>query len=264
MNIYMRDSDILFTELNTFLESTNVDFMNHGYYPPYDFIKKEDQDFKNQLSLYFSLFDNLKFKNKNILEVGCGRGGGIKALSKYFNFKEVYACDLNEKNIEYCKINNNKNIKFKVSDAQNLDYPDNYFDIIINVESSHNYENFSLFFNEVKRVLKPNGIFLYTDVGNTIHFFPNFFYLFKNIIRTDITDNVANATKDDIENFKNLKIKQDVKEWLVDLATRKYYDYSSQKNRYIRYVCSDNDDWFNKNNDKQNWSFLFQSLSAEK
>jgi ubiquinone/menaquinone biosynthesis C-methylase UbiE len=243
----MQDPDIFFTDLNTFFESTNVDFMNHGYYPSHDFIKKEDQDFKNQLSLYFSLFDNLKFKNKNILEIGCGRGGGIKALNKYFNFKEVHACDLNEKNIEYCKTNNDTNIKFKVSDAQNLDYPDNYFDIIINVESSYNYENFSLFFNEVKRVLKPDGIFLYTDTGPAIYFFPNFFHLFKNIIRTDITDNVANACKDDIENFKNLKIKEDVKEWLIDLATRKYYEeYSLHKSKYTKYVCSSNDDWFSK------------------
>lgn len=243
----MADSDEFFTNHNAFLESTNVDFMNHGYYPPHDFIKKEDQDFKNQLSLYFSLFDNLKFKNKNILEVGCGRGGGIKALIKYFNFKEVHACDLNEKNIEYCKTNNDTNIKFKVSDAQNLDYPDNYFDIIINVESSHNYENFPLFFNEVKRVLKPDGIFLYTDNGPAIYQFPNFFYLFKNIIRTDITDNVANACKDDIENFKNLKIKEDVKEWLINLATKVYYEeYSWHRTKFIKYVCSDSDDWFKR------------------
>jgi len=242
----MRDPDIFFTRLNNFFESTDVDFMNHGYYPPSSLIKKEDEDFKNQISLYLSLFDNLNFKNKNILEIGCGRGGGIKALNKYFNFNEIHACDLNEKNIEYCN-NNNTDIKFKVSDAQNLNYPNNYFDIIINVESSYNYEDFSLFFNEVKRVLKPNGIFLYTDVGRTIHFFPNFFHLFKNIIRTDITNNVANSCKDDIENFKNLEIKQEVKEWLVNLATRKYYEeYSLHKSKYIKYVCSDSDDWFNR------------------
>ena len=242
----MPESNEFYTNINKFFESTNVDFMNHGYYPPHDFIKKENQDFKNQLSLYFSLFNNLKFKNKNILEVGCGRGGGIKALSQYFNFKEVYACDLNEKNIEYCKTNNDTNIKFKVLDAQNLDYPDNYIDIIINVESSYNYENYPLFFNGVKRVLKPDGIFLYTDIGRTIHHFPTFFYLFKNIIRTDITKNVANACKDDIENFKNLKVRQDVKEWLISLAEEKYYNYSLYNNQYIKYICSDSDDWFKK------------------
>jgi ubiquinone/menaquinone biosynthesis C-methylase UbiE len=241
------DTNGLYTEINKFFESTDIEFMNHGYYPPHSFIKKEDKNFKNQLSLYLSLFDNLKIKNKNILEVGCGRGGGIKKLSKYFNFTEIHACDLNKNNIEYCKVNNKANIDFKVSNAENLDYSDNYFDIIINVESSHNYKNYPLFFNEVKRILKPDGIFLYTDVGMTIHSFPQFFYLFKNIIRTDITKNVANACKDDIENFKNLKIKKDVMEWLVHLAEQKYYnEYSVHNNQYIKYVCSDSDDWFKK------------------
>lgn len=238
--------DNFYSDLNTFFESTNVDFMNHGYYPSYNFIKKEDQDFKNQLSLYLSLFDNLKFTNKNILEVGCGRGGGIKSLNKYFNFTEIHACDLNKKNIEYCN-KNNKNINFKVSNAESLDYEDNYFDIVVNVESSHCYQNFPLFFYEVKRILKPNGIFLYTDNGPAIHAFPDFFHLFKNIIRTDITKNVASACKEDMENFKNLKIKQDVKEWLINIAETKYYTkYSLYKDQYIKYVCSDNDDWFNK------------------
>jgi len=243
----MPDPDITFTKAYTLFDSTNVDFMNHGYYPPYDFIKEEDQDFKNQVSLYLSLFDNLRFKNKNILEVGCGRGGGIKALNKYFNFKEVHACDLNERNIEYCKTNNNTKINFKVLDAQNLDYPSNHFDIIINVESSHNYQNFPLFFNEVKRILKPDGIFLYTDTGPAIEFFPNFFHLFKNIIRTDITENVANSCKHDIENFKNLKIKEEAKEFLINIAKRKYdEEYSLRKSEYTRYICYNNGNWFNK------------------
>ena len=243
----MTNSNKFYTYLNKFFESTNVDFMNHGYYPSHVFIKKEDNDFKNQLSLYLSLFDNLKIKNKNILEVGCGRGGGIKKISKYFNFKEIHACDLNQENIKYCKSNNKTNINFKVSNAESLNYEDNYFDIVINVESSHNYENYPLFFNEVKRVLKSDGIFLYTDAGTAINHFPAFFYLFKNIIRTDITKNVANACKDDIENFKNLKIKEDVKEWLISLSKSKYHnEYSLYDNQYIKYICSDSDDWFKK------------------
>ena len=243
----MSDPDEFYTDINKFFESTNVDFMNHGYYPSYTFIKKEDIDFKNQLSLYLSLFDNLKIKIKNILEVGCGRGGGIKKISKYFNFKEIHACDLNQENIKYCKTNNKKNINFKVSNAENLDYEDNYFDIVINVESSYNYKNYPLFFNEVKRVLKPDGIFLYADLGKTIHRFPEFFYMFKNIIRTDITENVANSCKDDIENFKNLKIREDVKQWLIALTKDKYYkEYSLHNNQYIRYICSDSNDWFKK------------------
>jgi len=228
--------------------STNVDFMNHGYYPASTLIKEEDNDFKNQFSLYLSLFDNITVKNKSILEVGCGRGGGIKKLSKYFTFSQVDACDIREKNIEYCKINNTENINFKVSNAEKLDYPDNSFDIIINVESSHGYNNFSLFFEEVNRVLKPDGIFLYADGGKTIQNFPNFFYLFKNIIRTDITENVANACKDDMENFKHLVVKDEVKEVLLSIAKNKYYEnYYLKNNVYIKYACFNDQNWLVNN-----------------
>lgn len=235
-----------YNEINLFFESTDIDFMNHGYYPPHPITKKTNIIFKNQFSLYLSLFDNLKIENKNILEIGCGRGGGIKNLNKYYNFKEVHACDLNKKNIEYCN-KDNSNIKFKISDAENLDYKNNLFDIVINVESSHCYENPELFFNEVKRVLKPDGIFLYTDVGKTIRYFNNFHNLFKNIYRTDITENVLNSCKDDIKNFKNLNVKNEVKEWMISLAKYKYNEYLiTPKEKYLKYVCSDSDDWFNK------------------
>ena len=38
----MTNSNKFYTYLNKFFESTNVDFMNHGYYPSHVFIKKEE------------------------------------------------------------------------------------------------------------------------------------------------------------------------------------------------------------------------------
>lgn len=35
--------------------------------------------------------------------------------------------------------------------------------MVINVESSHCYGNFELFVSQVQKVLKPDGIFAYTD-----------------------------------------------------------------------------------------------------
>lgn len=240
------DPNSVYDKINSLFQSNDISFMNHGYYPPHNFIKKQNINFKNQASLYLSLFDNLDVNNKNILEIGCGRGGGIQTLSEFFNFKKIYACDLNKKNIEYCIKNNKNKINFQVSNAENLNYKNNMFDIVVNVESSHCYQNPELFFSEVKRVLKTNGIFLYTDVGTTINSFSNFFYLFKNIYRKDITENVKNACKDDIENFKNLDIEINIKNWLVSIAEDMYNGYSLSKSRYITYLCSDSDDWFNK------------------
>lgn len=234
-----------YDNVNNILKSKNIEFLNHGYYPPHPLIEKESVDFKNQHSLYLSLLDNLNVKNKTILEIGCGRGGGIKTLNKYFNFKKVDACDINKKNIDFCKIDKT-NINFKVSNAEELEYEDNSFDVIINVESSHCYKDPLNFFNEIKRVLKKDGIFIYADVGMTIMCFPIAFNLFKNINRTDITDNVRDSCKDDIINFEKLNIEKNEKEWFIDIAKNKYHEYSLSNNQYIKYVCSDSDKWFNK------------------
>lgn len=242
----MIKSNKVYDSLNSLFGSTNIDFMNHGYFPPSSLIKKENEIFKNQKSLYLSLFENIKTQDKSILEIGCGRGGGINTLNKYFTFSSVSACDINKENIKYCKKNFLNNIDFKVSDALSLDYADKSFDIIINVESSHCYEDFSKFFLEVKRVLKPGGIFLYTDCGDTIQNFPQFFYLFKNIVRQDITKHVADACFDDIKNFNNLNIKEEIKNWLISLSVFKYNEYSLKNNQYIKYICFDDDNWIEK------------------
>ena len=52
-------------------------------------------------------------------------------------------------------------------DSEDLPFPDDSFDAVINIESSHTYPNFSRFLAEVARVLRPGGHFLYTDVRNT-------------------------------------------------------------------------------------------------
>jgi SAM-dependent methyltransferase len=49
-------------------------------------------------------------------------------------------------------------------DAEDLPFSDNEFDIVINVESSHNYPNLRRFFEEVARVLRPGGFFSHADV----------------------------------------------------------------------------------------------------
>jgi ubiquinone/menaquinone biosynthesis C-methylase UbiE len=48
--------------------------------------------------------------------------------------------------------------------AESLHFPDNSFDIVINVEASFYYPHIERFFSGVVRVLKPNGYFLYADM----------------------------------------------------------------------------------------------------
>jgi ubiquinone/menaquinone biosynthesis C-methylase UbiE len=55
------------------------------------------------------------------------------------------------------------NLTFQVGDAERLPFRDGSFDAVLNVESSHCYGRFSAFLGEVRRVLRPDGRFLYAD-----------------------------------------------------------------------------------------------------
>ena len=50
-----------------------------------------------------------------------------------------------------------------MGDAESLQFANNSFDTVINVESSHCYQQPEKFFTEAYRVLRPDGHFLFTD-----------------------------------------------------------------------------------------------------
>ena len=58
-------------------------------------------------------------------------------------------------------------LDFVEGSAEDLPFPDESFDAVINIESSHTHPNCSRFLAEVARVLRRGGHFLYTDVRNT-------------------------------------------------------------------------------------------------
>ena len=180
----------------------------------------EDQ-YKFRKNLYYKLLDNLFFNyhllshnlnnfiitdkilisNKNILEIGCGNGGGLINIGKNFPLSKFIGIDFSAKNIKKCKKNNTyTNINFNVDNAEHLfTCNDNSYDIVINVESSHCYENIQKFYNNVYRVLKKDGIFCYTDFAQTNSWkhleeliINNGFEL---IDKNDITENVLLSSK---------------------------------------------------------------------
>ncbi|MFN7584170.1 MAG: class I SAM-dependent methyltransferase [bacterium] len=226
-----------YNKINLLLNESNISFMNHGYFPSYAGILEEDFLFKNQISLYLKLFEGIDVAGKKILEVGCGRGGGIASVLKYLKAEELFACDINELNIEYCKESHDKKISFKVSDAQSLDYDDNMFDILLSVESSHCYDFPNHFFDEVSRVLKPGGVFLYTDCGKNIKTFESRSSYFKNIKKENITNNVKQSCEEDHDKWKRLILNEQVRDKFAGIAIEKSAEYSEGSDMYIIYVA---------------------------
>jgi len=90
-----------------------------------------------------------------VLDVGCGNGSLINAISKKENI-EAYGIDISPKMIEECRARYD-GISFQVSGGDKLDFPDGYFDTVTICCVLHHLHDPQKFFAEARRVLKPGG-----------------------------------------------------------------------------------------------------------
>ena len=113
---------------------------------------------------------HLNIKNTDIiLDVGCGGGINVKRMSK--QAKMVYGVDFSSDSVKVSKDVNRQEIydnKVKIiqGDVQSLPFKDNSFDIVTAFETVYFWPNIEKCFGEVKRVLKPGGIFLIGTESN--------------------------------------------------------------------------------------------------
>ena len=146
-------------------------FMNYGYMPPdAPFpLRPEDEPERAFIGLYAQALAGLETAGKDILEVGCGRGGGVRYMARYHTPANVTGLDYSPDTVKRARQLNadTANITFEQGDAENLPFPDASFDIVVNIESSHCYGNVGAFVHEVARVLKPGGMFTFADMRST-------------------------------------------------------------------------------------------------
>ena len=106
------------------------------------------------------IFENIeKYKPKKILDAGCGRGFYSHAVSFYPFINEIQGFDINESYlrlaISHCT---DSRITLKKADLYHLPYPDSYFDFIIFSEVLEHLIDEKKALQELKRVLKKNGV----------------------------------------------------------------------------------------------------------
>jgi ubiquinone/menaquinone biosynthesis C-methylase UbiE len=116
------------------------------------------------------IFDNIeKPNNARVLELGCGTGLLWKANMKRIPEDwEITLSDFSEGMLRDAEENLNglfRNINFKVIDAENIDYPDTTFDIVIANHMLYHVPDISKAIAEISRVLKVTGKFYSTTMG---------------------------------------------------------------------------------------------------
>ncbi|MFP4642783.1 MAG: class I SAM-dependent methyltransferase [Spirochaetales bacterium] len=145
-------------------------FMNYGY-AGLDGngatveLDSEDESERFCAQLYDFAASHADISGKDVLEVGCGRGGGASYLTRYHEPRSYVGIDLSENGIRFCNTYHRvDNLRFVRGSAESLPFEDEQFDAIVNVESSRAYNDIRSFFAEAYRVLRPGGSFLLTDM----------------------------------------------------------------------------------------------------
>jgi ubiquinone/menaquinone biosynthesis C-methylase UbiE len=157
--------------LVTRLSAGELLLLNNGYEedPPMALpLSASDEPDRFGLQLYHRTATQVDLSGKRVLEVGCGHGGGASYLVRTLGPTSYTGLDLNPAGIAFCRKRHNlPGLEFVPGDAENLPFPDQSFDAVINIESSHCYLDFPRFLAEAARVLRPGGHFLYADARHS-------------------------------------------------------------------------------------------------
>jgi SAM-dependent methyltransferase len=103
------------------------------------------------------LLNKLNRRRLKILNVGAGTGDDLPVINQ---FGEIYAIDTDPNALEL--ISQEVVLEKQVCDACHLPYPDNYFDLVTAFDVLEHIEDDVLAINEIHRVIKPEGFFIFT------------------------------------------------------------------------------------------------------
>ncbi len=175
------------------------------------------QRFQHQM--YRELLRLLKDKHPvqpgmKLLEVSCGRGGGLNAFNAAApGVFDATGLDVAASAIAFCRktYGTNDRLRFVEGSALELPFADASFDVVLNVEASNDYGDRPRFYSEVARVLKPGGVFAYTDsfrAGQAEEMKREIAAAGFDAEFTDITGNVAEACRLDSPRRRELIARQ--------------------------------------------------------
>jgi ubiquinone/menaquinone biosynthesis C-methylase UbiE len=99
-------------------------------------------------------------ERKNAWDCGTGNGQVASKLSEYF--EQVYATDISQKQLSNAI--KKENIHYSLQPAERTDFSAHFFDLIVVAQAIHWFD-FDLFYQEVKRTIKPSGLLIVTGYG---------------------------------------------------------------------------------------------------
>lgn len=132
--------------------TANNHYLNHGY----TFTPEVQEVILNQVA-----------PGSKVLEIGCGGGHAASKLASLgYN---VTAVDFSSVAVALAKKKYGKTVKFVQGNACSLNFPANYFDAVLSIELIEHLENVDQHLEEVHKVLKPQGYYIFKTPNAFLH-----------------------------------------------------------------------------------------------
>jgi len=114
-----------------------------------------------------------KFSGGKIIDVGCGFGATNLALAQRFPDSEILGIDLSEPLLDIAneaanEANFSGRVRFEKADVQQIPYPENSFDVAININMLHLVDDPIRMLNEIERILVPGGFLFISDLRRSL------------------------------------------------------------------------------------------------
>ena len=114
--------------------------------------------------------------NKVVLDIASGSGYGTAILGE--SAKRVVGVDIDAGSIKYAQKNyGSKNVTFKRGDGKNIPLANNSVEVVVSYETIEHIDDYKGFMAEVKRVLKPGGLFILSTPNDLEYPEGNHFHL---------------------------------------------------------------------------------------
>ena len=107
-----------------------------------------------------------------VLDAACGTGYGSGILAEKAG--KVYGIDISEDAVQYASERYSaENISFQTMSVEKLEFPDNFFDVVVSFETIEHVEHEiqKKFLAEIKRCLKPKGILIMSMPNDDLYRF---------------------------------------------------------------------------------------------
>ncbi len=109
-------------------------------------------------AMYQRVAGAVDLSGADVLEVGCGRGGGAAYVARHLGPRAVVASDGCASNVMAARAAHAlERLTFEHARAEALPFPDSAFDAVINIESCKYYRPLAAFVAGVHRLLRPGG-----------------------------------------------------------------------------------------------------------